>query len=147
VTVATGASVTVMAEDPDFPSLVAVMVAVPGVSPETTPVDDTVATSGLLELQVTTRLVTTVPFTSLTTTVRVVDPRTRIVADGGDTVTVPTGATVTVTVADPDFPSLVAVIVAVPGATPVTTPVDDTVAIPGFAEAHVTTRSVTTTPC
>ena len=46
----------------------------------------------------------------------------------------------------PLFVSLVAVIVAVPAATAVTTPDDDTVATAVLFEPHVTTRSVTTVP-
>jgi hypothetical protein len=146
VTVATGARVTVTVADPDFPSLVAVMVAVPGVTPVTTPVLETVAIAVALDAHVTTRLVTTVPLTSLTTAVSVVVPRTTTVGFAGDTVTLPTGAIITVTDAVPDFPSLVAVIVTVPGETPVTTPTDDTVATVLLLDVHVTARSVTTVP-
>jgi hypothetical protein len=51
---------------------------------------------------------------------------------------------VTVTLAAPLFPSLVAVMVADPTATPVTTPLDDTVAMPVLELAHVTARPVST---
>jgi hypothetical protein len=64
----------------------------------------------------------------------------------GCSVTLPTGIGVTVTVDDPLFPSAVAVIVAVPGATPVTTPFPDTVAVDGLLVDHATIRSVTTVP-
>jgi hypothetical protein len=47
----------------------------------------------------------------------------------GVTVTLATGSAATVTVAVPDAPSLVAVIVTVPAETPVTSPELDTVAI------------------
>ena len=50
----------------------------------------------------------------------------------------------TVTLAVPLFPSLVAVIVAEPVATPETTPLDDTVAIPVLELDHVTARPVST---
>jgi hypothetical protein len=147
VTVATGTGVTETVDDPDFPSLVAVIVAVPCDTPNTAPdAGLTVATSVLLELHVTIRLVTTVPLTSLTVTVSVVLVPETMLIDGGATVTVPTGGTRTVRIVDPDFVSLVAVIVAVPGVTPVTTPEDDTVATPVLLDAHVTTRSVTTVP-
>jgi hypothetical protein len=147
VTVPTGMSVTVTVPDPDTPSLVAVMVAVPGISPKTEPEAGlTVATSTLLELQLTTRLVTTFPLTSFTIAVNVVLPAVGMLAVGGETATLPTGVTRTFTVADPDFPSLVAVMVAVPGVPPVTTPVDDTVAMEVLLDDHVTTRSVTTVP-
>jgi hypothetical protein len=55
VTVATGASVTVMLALPVLPSLVAVMLAVPTAIPVTTPCGETMATVVLLELQVTAR--------------------------------------------------------------------------------------------
>jgi hypothetical protein len=145
VTVATGASVTVTTDVPDCDSLVAVMVDVPGRSPDTTPLEETLATRVLLELHVTGRL-TTVPLTSFTTALKVVVPSTMTVAVGGETTTLPTGATVTVTTELPDLVSLVAVIVADPGDTAVTTPLGDTVATPVLFDAHVTTRSVTTVP-
>jgi hypothetical protein len=59
------------------------------------------------------------------------------------------GGTFTVTVALPDLPSLVAVIVAVPGPTAVTVadePVPVTVAIPTLLDCHVTLRSVRVPP-
>ena len=49
-------------------------------------------------------------------------------------------------VAVPDFPSLVAVIVVVPAATPVTTPLLETVAMALLLEVHVTVRPVTIAP-
>jgi hypothetical protein len=53
---------------------------------------------------------------------------------------------VTVTVAVPVFPSLVAVIVAEPGDTPVTSPVAETVAIPGEPDVNEIGRPVSTLP-
>jgi hypothetical protein len=65
-------------------------------------------------------------------------------------VTVATGAggggAVTVTVACPVIPSLVAVICTDPAATPVTFPVDDTVAVELLALLQVTVRPVSTAP-
>ena len=51
VTVVTtsGAAVTVIAEVPDFPELVAVIVAEPAATPETTPLEFTVADALLLD--------------------------------------------------------------------------------------------------
>ena len=146
-TLPTGAGVTVSAMLPLFVSLVAVIVALPVASAFTTPAVETVATSVLLEVHVTMRSVTTVPFASFTVAVSgVVDPATRLFVAGA-TVTLPTGTGVTVTVALPDFVSLVAVTVAVPGATPVTTPVvAPTVATAVLLDDHVTARSVTTAP-
>jgi hypothetical protein len=147
VTVLIGMSATITVPEPDTPSLVAVIVAVPGSSPNTDPdAGLTVATPTLLELQVTTRLVATFPLTSVRTAVNVVLPPVGMLALGGDTTTLATGGTRTFTVTDPDFPSLVAVIVAVPGVPPVTTPVDDTVATVVLLDDHATTRSVTTVP-
>ena len=147
VTVATGTAVTVTVPEPETPSLVAVIVAVPGINPKTAPdAGFTVATSVLLELHVTARFVTTAPLASFTTAVKVVLPPVVILALGGDTTTLPMGGTSTFTVVEPDFPSLVAVIVVVPGVPPVTTPVDDTVAMAVLLDAHVTTRFVTTVP-
>ena len=48
----------------------------------------------------------------------------------------------TVTVAEPDFPSLVAVIDAVPSAAAVTVPLSSTDAIEGLDEVHVVARPV-----
>ncbi|HKR09470.1 MAG TPA: hypothetical protein VJS39_09795 [Gemmatimonadaceae bacterium] len=62
------------------------------------------------------------------------------------TVTDATAAGVTVRVALPVLPSLVAVIFAVPGATAVTTPVADTVAIAELSELQVIMRPDSTLP-
>jgi len=56
------------------------------------------------------------------------------------------GSAVTVIAAVPLFPSLVAVIVAAPTATPVTSPLPFTLAIPPLLDAHVTARPVRTVP-
>jgi len=66
--------------------------------------------------------------------------------NAGATVTLPTGTGVTVTLALPDLDSLVAVMIALPGATAVTTPPADTVATEGLLDVHVTGRLVTTAP-
>jgi hypothetical protein len=68
-----------------------------------------------------------------------VDPATTD-AEGGETATVVTtgGAALTVIVAEPDLPELVAVIFAVPAATPVTTPAEFTVAAEALSVDHVT---------
>jgi hypothetical protein len=57
------------------------------------------------------------------------------------------GTAVTVSCALPDFPSLVAVIVAVPGETPVIPPVWDTVAMALFEVDHITVRPVRVFAC
>jgi len=66
--------------------------------------------------------------------------------DCGHTATAATGMTVTVIAALPPVPSLVAVIVDEPGATPVTNPVLETVATLGLLLAHVTGRPVSGVP-
>ena len=63
-------------------------------------------------------------------------------AEVGATVTLATGIAVTVTVAVPDLPSLVAVMSDVPGATAVTVPSGVTVATPGVPDVHVMARPV-----
>jgi hypothetical protein len=145
-TEATGTSETVIVLVPLFVSLVAVIVAVPGATAVTRPAVDTVATAGLLEPHVTTRSVTIVPTLSLTVAVRATDWVTKSDLAGGATVTLPTGIFVTVMVDVPLLPSLVAVIVTVPGTTPATKPVELTVAIVGSLEPHVTARPLSTPP-
>jgi hypothetical protein len=146
VTLPTGIFVTVMTDVPLLPSLVAVMVAVPTATPVTNPVELTVATVGLLELHVTTRPVNTPPMESRVVAVSCVVAETRMPALVGETATEATGTSDTVIVLVPLLVSLVAVIIAVPGATAVTRPAADTVATAVLLEPHVTTRSVTTFP-
>jgi hypothetical protein len=70
------------------------------------------------------------------------------VAEAGETVTDVTtdGAAVTVIAAVPDLPDTVAVMVAVPAATPVTTPLEFTVAAGALLVDHVTVWPVITAP-
>ena len=79
------------------------------------------------------------PCASFTTADNATVAPTAIDAVGGDTVTVVTtgGEAVTVTVAVPFFPELVAVIVAEPGDTPVTMPFAFTVATLALLVVHV----------
>jgi len=65
VTEATDVEMTVTVADPLCPSLAAVMPAVPALTAVTTPVADTVATAGLLDDQLMTRPVRTLPLASL----------------------------------------------------------------------------------
>src|SRR5207302_9575902 len=67
-------------------------------------------------------------------------------AGAGLTVTDATGTLVTVRADVPLCPSLVAVIVAEPAATPVTRPLTDTVATAALLVAHVTARPVRAVP-
>lgn len=146
VTVLTGAGVTDTVAVALFVSLVAVIVAEPTATPVTTPDDETVATELLLDVQVTSRSVTIVPFVSLTVTVNVPVVVAGTVMLDGESATLPTGTVLTVIDAVPDLPSLVAVMVALPAATAVTVPVDDTVATLALLVVHVTVRPVMMAP-
>jgi hypothetical protein len=67
--------------------------------------------------------------------------------EAGETLTLATGGGVTVTMADPSWPSLVATIVTgPPTASAVTTPDDDTLATAVFVDVHVTVRLVNVPP-
>src|SRR5439155_21048864 len=96
VTEATGTLVTVMADVPLCPSLVAVIVAEPAATPVTNPFAETVAAAALLVAQVTTRPLRAVPFASFGVAVNwVVAPTVRPAAVGL-TVTDATGTLLTV---------------------------------------------------
>jgi len=145
VTVVTtgGTAVTVMLDVPDFPELVAVIVAEPAATPVTTPLEFTVAAVALLVDHITVCPVITLPFWSLTVATSVVVEPATTDADVGATVTVVTtgaggGTAVTVMLDVPVFPELVAVMVAGPAATPVTTPLELTVAAVALLVDQVT---------
>ena len=127
-------AVAVPLADPD----VAVMVAVPSATAVTRPADETVATDELDVAQVTSASEITVPPASLTVATRVVvSPSDWKVKEFGDSST--TAATwltiaVAVALADPD----VAVMVAVPSVTAVTSPAEETVTIDASDVAQVT---------
>jgi hypothetical protein len=57
-----GAAVTVIADVPDLPELVAVMVAEPAATPVTTPLEFTVAAAGVLVVHVTVWPVISAPY-------------------------------------------------------------------------------------
>src|SRR5713101_582099 len=130
VTDATGTFVTVMPAVPVALSHAAVTITVPAASAVTSPDPFTVATPPLLVAHVTGRPVKTLPFASFGVAVNCTFCPTIIVAVAGLTVTEATGTLFTVTAAVPLLPSLLAVIVAAPAATPVTSPPPFTVAIP-----------------
>src|SRR5437867_486115 len=146
VTEATGTGVTVIVEGPLFPSLVAAIVAAPAVIPVTSPLALTVATAVLLLPQLTGRPDNGLPLASFEVAVSCTVWPTCADAVPGLTVTDATGTVLTVIVAVPLCPSLVAVIVAAPAATPVTTPPPLTVATAVLLLAQVTVRPPTGLP-
>src|SRR5262245_25213624 len=96
-TVATGIGVTVTVAFPVFPSLVAVIVADPGVTPVTSPVFDTVATAGLPDVNVIGRPLSTLPSASVTCALSCVVCPTTTLACPGDMITALTGFGLTAT--------------------------------------------------
>src|SRR6184192_2207479 len=139
-TVATGTFVTLIDEVPLFASLVAVIVADPGVTPETSPLLLTAATAVLELDHVTVRPESGAPLASFGVAVSCTVWPACTDAEGGVTSTLATGTFVTVTDEVPLVPSLVAVIVAVPGVTPETSPLLLTVATAVLELDHVTVR-------
>jgi hypothetical protein len=147
VTVATGDGVTVSRAAPVFPSLVAMILAVPAFTAVTSPVVGlTVATAVLSELHAIVRAVSTRPWESTNVAVASVVWIPVMAAAASDTVTAATGAGVTVSAALPLCPSLTAVMPAVPTATAVTMPCASTVATAVFPDVHVIDRPVRTAP-
>ena len=127
-----------------IPSAVAVIVAEPGALPVTSPVAETVATDGLELNQVTVMPASTLPFASLRVLTNCLDCPAIRTNKGGLTVTDATGRSETVMIAVPVFPCAVAVIVAEPGAIPVTSPVVEMVAADGLELDQVTVMPVST---
>jgi hypothetical protein len=111
---ATGATITFMVADPLCPSLVAVMVALPTPTAVKTPEGLTTAAAELLDVHVTTRPDNTLLPASFSVAVACVVPPVNSVELASATVTDATGATETVTLAEPVWPSLVAVMRAAP---------------------------------
>jgi hypothetical protein len=159
VTVATGTGLTMITGvvAPGADSLTAVIVAVPAPTAVTVivaPLDVltelavlTERTAGSLETQLTGRPDRVVPFPSLGVAVSTCAAPTTIGVAGMESVTVATGASVTVIDDVPVLVSLVAVIVTgPPAATAVTKPVVLTVATALLLEDHVTVRPVSTAP-
>src|SRR2546425_8849692 len=113
-----GGAVTVIVAVPVWPSLVAVIVAAFAATADTRPLALTVATDALLVVQVTTRPVSGLPLASFGVAVSCTVCPACTLADAGLTVSDATGTTVTVIAAPPLCPSLAAVMVAGPAATP-----------------------------
>src|SRR5256885_4703660 len=138
---------TVTTDMPTTPSLVAVTLAVPGWRPTTKPLAFTVATPGVLLAHDIARPPSSLPFASLGVAVSWTVPFAKIVADVGLMATEATGAGVTLTLAVPLLPSLVAVIViGPPRAFPATRPLPSTIAIVALLVCHVTTRPLSALP-
>src|SRR5439155_604124 len=144
-----------MSAVPLFPSLVAVIVAVPAAAPATNPLPLTVAIAAAPGSHAIVRPVSTVPLSSLGLSVSCIVSPTGTLAAAAVTRADATGAggggggggsDVTVTVAVPLFPSLVAVMVAVPAATPATNPLPLTVATARFPLALAPGRPPSTAP-
>src|SRR2546426_1988138 len=128
VTVVPEPLVTITVALPVFPSLVAVIVGEPAVTPVTSPLPSTVATPVVPLTQLIVRPLSGVPFASFGVAVSCTVWFTETLADAGLTLTDATGATVTVMFDVPLLPSLVAVMIAEPAVTPVTRPLPSTVA-------------------
>ncbi|HSC33019.1 MAG TPA: hypothetical protein VLD17_14900 [Gemmatimonadaceae bacterium] len=106
----------------------------------------TVATLGLEVAHVIVRPVSTLPVESLSVALNWTLAPTASVSFFGETVTEETGTSVTEIVDVPLLPSLVAVMVAEPGATAVTRPDVETVAVAVALDDHVTVWPVSTLP-
>jgi hypothetical protein len=143
---ATGGGVTMTVAEPVIPSLAALIVAVPGLIPDTTPESDVVATSVFELCHVTTRPVSTAPLASLMTAVARVDWRVAIVDALKATVIDATGTLLMTRLALALCPSEVAVMLTVPTAKPRTTPESDTLARSVSELFQVTTRSSSAVP-
>src|SRR2546423_3293010 len=143
---ATATCTTVTVDVPLCPSLVAVIVAVPATLPVTRPLVLTVATAALPLAHATARPVSTLPAASLGVATSCTVLPSFTLAGAGVTVTDATGPCPTVKAAVPVCPSLVAVIVADPAVTPVTSPLPFTVARLVLLLIHITVRPVNTLP-
>jgi hypothetical protein len=142
---ATGAD-TVSDAEPERPSLVAVISAVPALPAVTSPLAETVATSVLLLDHVTVRPVRIVPSAARAVAVAVVvDPLLNVAAPSA-TVTLATAIGLMVSVAAPLRPSLLAVIVVEPAVSAMTNPVAETVATDVLLDAQPNTRPLSADP-
>lgn len=135
---ATGAGVTVTTAIAVLPSATAVMVADPTLSPTTRPDDDTVAIDGTRLVHVKVRPLNVPPCASVATAERVVDWPTMTLVAAGVIEIAAIGAGDTVMVDEPEAPATAPKIVAVPGATAFTRPVEETVATPAALVVQVT---------
>ena len=127
------AAATAIPDVPIFPSLVAEMVVAPVDTPVTSPVLSTVAILSFDDDHVTVRPVSLFPTASSGSAIRCTVSPTLIAALDGVTRTDETPCGMTVIVEKPETPEALAAMRTVPTATPVTTPVLDTVAIAAFS--------------
>jgi hypothetical protein len=121
------------------------MLAVPTATAETTPCALTVATEGLSDDQVVFWSMT-FPSGSFIVAVACVLEPTPIVGEARETATDATPLGAMVTVAEPLWPSLVAVMVAVPALSPLTTPDVLTLATAVLSDEKLTERPVRMLP-
>ena len=135
-----------MVLEPETPPVVAVMVEVPSPTPVTTPVAETVATEGADDVQARLTPEATFPLPSRTTAAPCDSFPIPTTGDDRDTVTLDTEGAVTVRVAEPDWPSLVAVMSAEPGPMAVTTPLEFTVATAPLLVLQENARPVSGVP-
>ena len=136
VIVATGTADIVTRQTAVLPSLVAVIVAVPGAIASTAPVDETLAIVGAFVLHATARPVSTRPAESRTATVSESKAPSSSAAVVGVITSVATGTGCTETSAVPLTPPDDAAMVALPGESPVTRPALLTDATVALAELH-----------
>jgi len=145
-----GGSVTVTVAEPVLPSTVAVIEACPAATAVTSPVLETVARVASLVLHVTVRPVSVDPRLPVTVAVScavAVAPACNVTAAGAtDTAAATSGSCVTVMVALPVRPPTVAVMVACPPATGITSPELETVARLASLVLHVTVWPLSTEP-
>lgn len=119
---------TLIVDVANLPSDAANTIAVPAPIAVTVPSGATVSTVGAPEDHVTTRSASTLPPASSATADRRVLPPINSALVAGETRNAAIGDGATITVAEPTFPSLAIVIVAVPGADVVTKPSTETCA-------------------
>src|SRR5262249_24593679 len=121
------------------PFSVARTVAIPGASPVADPAGETLAVSPEVEVQVTWLVKSVVePSDKVPVAVSATGSRFGMFRLAGLTLSESSAAGLTVSAARPVTPAKVAVIVVLPGARPVTTPVFRMLATEGVAEAQVT---------
>lgn len=133
-------TVTVKVALPDLPFALAVMRVLPAATPIAVPVDDTVPTEGVPEDQAAVLLMfAVVPSVKVPVATKFCVPPTKTPAVAGVTaIDASVAMAVTFNVAVPVLPLRLAVMVELPAAIPVATPLGNMEPIKGLAEVHVT---------